>query len=60
MPFVPVVILEVVECMVFPCLGFDHHPPVPLCGGLEEFLDLWRHLLVDQVIKKPKVILVVR
>jgi hypothetical protein len=55
-----VVVLQVVERMVVPNPWFDHHTLIPLCGGLEEFLDLWSNLLVDQVVKEPKVILVVR
>ena len=55
-----VVVLEVVERMVVPDPWFDHHTPIPLCGGLEEFLDLWSDLLVDQVVKEPEVVLVVR
>ncbi len=60
MVFVPVVVLQVVERMVIPVPGFDHHTPVPLCGGLEESLDAWRDLLVDQVIEVPEVVQRVR
>jgi hypothetical protein len=49
MVFVPVVVLQVVERMVVPVPRFDHHTPVPLCGGLEESLDTWRDLLVGRV-----------
>jgi len=55
-----VVVLEVVERMVVPDPWFDHHPLIPLCGGLEEVPDLWGNLLVDQVVQEPKVVLVVR
>ena len=60
MVFVGVVILQVVERMVVPDPRFDHHTPIPLCGGLKEFLDPWSDLLVDQVVDVPKVVLVVR
>ena len=56
MVFVPVVVLEVIERMVIPDSGFDHHTPVPLCGGLEEFLDPRRDLLVNQVVQVPEVV----
>ena len=55
-----VVVLQVVERMVVPDPWFDHHTLIPLCGGLEEVPDLWCNLLVDQVVKEPKVVLVVR
>jgi len=57
---VGVVILEVVERMVVPDPWFDHHTLIPLCCGLEEIPDLWGNLLVDQVVKEPKVVLMVR
>ena len=41
MMFVEVVVLQVVERMVVPVPWFDHHSPVPLGSGLEEFLDPW-------------------
>jgi hypothetical protein len=46
--------------MVVPVPGFDHHTLIVSGGGLKEFLDPWRDLLVDQVIEKPKVVLVIR
>ena len=60
MMFVGVVILEVVERMVVPVPWFDHHTPVPLRSGHEEFLDPWRDLLVNQVIEVPEVVQRVR
>ena len=42
---VGVVVLQVVERMMVPDPRFNHHTPVPLCSGLEEFLDPWRDLL---------------
>ena len=57
---VGVVVLEVVERMVVPDPWFDHHTPIPLCGGLEKVPDLWGNLLVDQVVKEPEMVLVVR
>ena len=60
MVFVPVVVLQVVERMVIPVPGFDHHTPVPLRGGLKESLDTWRNLLVNQVIEIPEVVQRVR
>ncbi len=56
---VGVVVLEVVERMVVPDPWFDHHT-LPLSGGLKEVPDLWGDLLVDQMVKEPKVVLVVR
>ena len=47
---VGVVVLEVVERMVVPIPWFDHHTPIPLRSGLEEFLNPWRDLLVNQVV----------
>ena len=47
---VGVVVLQVVERMMVPVPWFDHHTSVPLCSGLEEFLDPWRDLLVNQVV----------
>ena len=41
------VVLQVVERMVIPDPGFDHYTPVPLRGGLEEFVDPWRDSLVS-------------
>ena len=46
--------------MVVPDPWFDHHTPIALIGGLEEFLDPWSDLLEDQVIQVPKVVMVVR
>ena len=51
-----VVILQVVERMVIPDPGFDHHTPVPLSSDLEEFLAPRRHLLVNQVVSTPEVV----
>ena len=45
---VRVIVLQVVECMVVPVPWFEHHTPVPLWGGLEEFLDPWRDLLMNR------------
>ena len=47
MLFEPVVVLQVVERMVIPVPGFDHYTLIPLCGGLEEFLDPWGDLLTS-------------
>ena len=60
MVFVPVVVLQVVERMVVLVPWFDHHSPVPLSSGLEEFLDAWRDLLVNQVVDVPEVVQRVR
>ena len=57
---VGVVVLEVVERMVVPVPWFDHHTPVSLRSGLEEFLDPWRDLLVNQVVQVPGVVQRVR
>ena len=51
-----VVVLEVIERMVIPDPGFDHHTPIPFCSGLEEFGDPWRDLLMNQVVQVPKVV----
>jgi len=55
-----VVILEVIERMMVPDPWFNHHTLIPLSGGLEEVPDLWGNLLVDQVVKEPMVVLMVR
>jgi len=60
MVFVGVVVLQVIERMVVPDPRFDHYSLIPLSGGLEEVPDPWSDLLVDQVVKEPKVVLVVR
>ena len=57
---VGVVVLQVVERMLVPDPWFDHYTLVSLCGGPEEVPDLWGNLLVNQVVKEPKVVLVVR
>jgi len=57
---VGVVVLQVVERMLVPDPRFDHYSLIPLSGGLEEVHDPSRDLLVDQVVKEPKVVLVVR
>ena len=49
MVFVPIVVLQVVERMVVPDPWFDHHTPVPLSGGLEEFLDMGFDLMMNNV-----------
>ena len=57
---VGVVVLQVVERMVVPIPWFDHHTPIPLRSGLEEFLNPWRDLLVNQVVQMPEVVQRVR
>ena len=41
-----VVVLDVIERVVIPDPGHDHHTPVPFCSRLKEFCDPWRDLLV--------------
>ena len=57
---VGVVVLQVVERMVVPVPWFDHYTPIPVCCGLEEFLDPWRDLLVNQVVQVPEMVQRVR
>jgi len=59
MVFVPVVVLQVIERMMVPDPWFNHHTLIPL-SGVEEVPDLWGNLLVDQVVKEPMVVLMVR
>ena len=60
MTLIGVVVLQVVERMVVPVPWFDHHTPVPLCSGLKEVPDLWRDLLVNQMVQIPEVVQRVR
>jgi hypothetical protein len=60
MVFIRVVVLKVVERMAIPDPWFDHHTLIISGDGLEEFLDPWRNLSVDQVIEEPKMVLVIR
>ena len=57
MVFVFVVVLEVVGTMMFLVPSFDHDPLIPLGGGLEEFLDSWCNLMVDQEMNKRIIIM---
>ena len=47
MMLIGVVVHQVLERMVVPDPWCNHHTPVPLRSGLEEFLDPWRDLLVN-------------
>lgn len=51
-----VVVLDVIERVVIPDPGHDHHTPVPFCSSLKEFGDPWRDLLVNQVVQVPEVV----
>ena len=53
MVFVPVVVLEVVETVMFRVPSFDHHTLIPFSGGLEELLDPWYNLLGQQDLEEP-------
>jgi hypothetical protein len=48
MVFVLVVVLQVVGTMMFTVPSFDHETLIPFGGGLEEFLDSWCNLVVDE------------
>ena len=48
MVFVPVVVLEVIETVMFRVPSFDHHTLISFGDGLEEFLDPWCDLLFQK------------
>ena len=53
MVFVLVVVLEVVGTMMFLVPSFDHDSLIPFGGGLEEFLDFWCNLILQEDIQIP-------
>jgi hypothetical protein len=55
-----VIVLQAVERVMLPVPWFDLYTPIPLCCGPKESLDLWRGLLVNQVIWILKVVQRVR
>ena len=57
MVFVPVVVLEVVEPVMFRVPSFDHQTFVVQSGSLKEFLEPWCNLMVHQEMNKRIIIL---
>jgi len=53
MVFVFVVVLEVVGTMMFLVPSFDHDSLIPFSCGLEEFLDFWCNLILQEDIQIP-------
>jgi len=53
MVFVLVVVLEVVGTMMYLVPSFDHDSLIPFGGGLEEFLDFWCNLILQEDIQIP-------
>jgi hypothetical protein len=53
MVFVSVVVLEVVGTMMFLVPSFDHDSLIPFGCGLEEFLDFWCDLILQEDIQIP-------
>ena len=53
MVFVFVVILEVIGTMVFLIPLFDYDPLISFGSGLEEFLDSWCNLILQEDIQIP-------